>query len=839
MSAGSGFSSLLGPLLAIFIPLRDVWRSAPLVPAALAFTVGATAERLVAPQPWLVAAALLAVTLMACLHAVGRPFWLLILVALVGAGRNGAAGAWTMEHEISSLLGDDPVPLRMEAVVLDGPDLTPAGKTDPLRTSPLPARYEAMVAVVRIWQGGEPKPATGTMHLSGSGMAPLFVPGDRIDVVGQAQLTQAPANPGETDTRETWWARGIYGEIRVADRPGDLIPLGPSNVWDLRIILARIRRWASSRLSDGVDPAIEPLAAALLLGETNRLSRENWDRYRRTGVVHVLAISGQHLVLLALFLAMAGRVFGWRKTTLAIPVACTVLLYAGMTGARPAALRAAATVGALALADLLRRPRHLPSAMALSWLAVGMIDPGDLFSTGCLLSFLATTLLYWATSGWTDPPTEQEDALARARDMGRSWPWRWTRALLLAIGAAYGANLVIWIGLVPLVAERTHLISPAALLVGPPLAFLGSMALLPGFPLLLIGNSVPLVSAALGACVSMALGGCSHLVAWASTWPGGSLWVGHIAIPWLVAWHLLLVPVIAAQGGVARLRAATPALAWLALGLAMALAPQRRTDLWRCTFLSVGHGGCTVIEWADGTTTVYDAGSLTGPGMARRILVPFLWYRGIDRIDELILSHADLDHFNGVLDLVERIPVGKVVTSAWFSRKDQPGVHHVLDGLVRNHIPVEVAEIGVIADHQGSLLEFLHPHQDFMAATQNEASVVVLLRSQAGSVLLTGDLEGAGQAALLRLGAAPDVTVLQAPHHGGASANNHAFLEWTRPWLVIAQQDGRRAAASGPGGPGWWNTHVHGAITIRPAGGIIIAESFRTGQRLVRLSGKS
>ena len=87
---------------------------------------------------------------------------------------------------------------------------------------------------------------------------------------------------------------------------------------------------------------LSPLAAALLLGETNRLSRENWDQYRRTGVVHVLAISGQHLVLLALFLAMAGRVFGWRKTALAVPVACTVLIYAGMTGARPAALRAAA-----------------------------------------------------------------------------------------------------------------------------------------------------------------------------------------------------------------------------------------------------------------------------------------------------------------------------------------------------------------------------------------------------------------------------------------------------------------------------------------------------------------
>jgi len=836
VSAGSGFSNLSGPLLAIGGSLHNVWRSAPLAPAAIAFTVGATADRVLAPQPWMVALALLAVITSAAFHAPGRPLWLLILVALVGAGRNGAAVSWTMEHDLASLLGDDPIPMRIEAVVLEGPDITPAGKTDPLRTSPLPPRYEAIVAVKKIWIAGEPTPASGTMHVSGSGMAPLIVPGDRIDAVGQAQLPQAPSNPGETDSREAWWARGVHGELRVADRSGDLVPLGPSNDWDLRILLSRVRRWASSRLAAAVDPTIEPLAAALLLGETNRLSRENWDQYRRTGVVHVLAISGQHLVLLALFLAMAGRVFGWRKTALAVPVACTVLIYAGMTGARPAALRAAATVGALAFADMLRRPRHLPSAIALSWIVVGLIDPGDLFSTGCLLSFLATMLLYWATTGWSAPPTEQEDALARARDMGRSLPWRWTRTVLLGIAGAYGANLVIWIGLAPMVAARTHLISPAALLVGPPLAILGSLALLPGFPLLLIGNSIPLVSAGLGWCVAMALGGCSYLVAWASTWPGGSLWVGDITIAWLVVWHLLLIPIIAAQGSAGRLRAATPALAWLALGLAIALAPPKRTDPWRCTFLSVGHGGCTVIEWADGTTTVYDAGSLAGPGMGRRVLVPFLWYRGIDKIDELILSHADLDHFNGVLDLVERIPVGKVITSSWFARKDQPGVHYVLDGLVRNNIPIEAVDAGNIVEHQGNSLEFLHPRHQFVATTQNEASVVVLLRSPAGSVLLTGDLEGAGQSSMLRLQPIPNVTVLQAPHHGGAAANNSAFLAWTRPWLIVAQQDGRRATASGPNGTGWWNTHTHGAITVRPTGNSIIAESFLTGQRLVHIS---
>ena len=132
-----------------------------MAPAAIAFTVGATADRVLAPQPWMVALALLAVITSAAFHASGRPLWLLILVALVGAGRNGAAVSWTMEHDLASLLGDDPIPMRIEAVVLEGPDITPAGKTDPLRTSPLPPRYEAIVAVKKIWIAGEPTPASG------------------------------------------------------------------------------------------------------------------------------------------------------------------------------------------------------------------------------------------------------------------------------------------------------------------------------------------------------------------------------------------------------------------------------------------------------------------------------------------------------------------------------------------------------------------------------------------------------------------------------------------------------------------------------------------------------
>ncbi len=80
----------------------------------------------------------------------------------------------------------------------------------------------------------------------------------------------------------------------------------------------------------------------------------------------------------------------------------------------------------------------------------------------------------------------------------------------------------------------------------------------------------------------------------------------------------------------------------------------------RCTFLAVGHGGCTVLEAPDGRTLLYDAGALGGPEGDRPPNLAFLWHRGISRIDEVFLSHADLDHFNGLPALLDRFAVGQV-----------------------------------------------------------------------------------------------------------------------------------------------------------------------------------
>src|SRR5262249_33634015 len=189
---------------------------------------------------------------------------------------------------------------------------------------------------------------------------------------------------------------------------------------------------------------------------------------------------------------------------------------------------------------------------------------------------------------------------------------------------------------------------------------------------------------------------CDALVSWADGLPGACWYAGNlppwwligfytVGIIWLVAPYLLEPRRGESPGGPSpvpvksRVRWAAPTVltSWACVGL-LGGAVRATPDELRVTFLAVGHGNCTVLETPDGRCILYDSGSLAGPDVTRRQIAPFLWSRGVRRIDELILSHADLDHFNGLPALLERFAVGQITVTPSFADKTTPGVIHTL-----------------------------------------------------------------------------------------------------------------------------------------------------------------
>jgi competence protein ComEC len=368
------------------------------------------------------------------------------------------------------------------------------------------------------------------------------------------------------------------------------------------------------------------------------------------------------------------------------------------------------------------------------------------------------------------------------------------------------------------------------------LTVLTSVALLAGFPLLILAAVWEPLAHLFAPLVAWSLIACEWLVDLTDRWPVSHVYIGEVPEWWLWPLYLALLAGLTQQP----LRQRRPwlavaALGWLCAGL-VGGAARLPPDELRCTFLAVGHGGCAVLELPNGRTLLYDAGTIGGPDVARRTIAPFLWNRGVRRIDEVFLSHADLDHFNGVAALLDRFAIGQVTCTPTFADKDNVPVRHTLAALERCGVPVRIVKAGDRLTSGAVSLEVLHPPAQGPEGNENCRSMVLLVSHGTASILLTGDLEGTGMDRVLNL-AAPPIDVLMAPHHGSLRANVEAFALWARPRVVVSCQGPPRGRDQLPEvyqgvGARTLATWPHGAVTVRSTGRGLVVETFVTRERL-------
>jgi competence protein ComEC len=602
--------------------------------------------------------------------------------------------------------------------------------------------------------------------------------------------------------------------------------------------LAVVRGWGQDALARNLPLETSGMAMALLLGEGAPLTSDDWDKYVRTGIIHVLAISGQHLVVLAAVLWSVLRLAGVRQRRGATAVALFLLGYALLSGGRPPALRSSIAVCAAAGAVLLQRRTLAANIFALAWLVVLLLNPMDIFATGCLLTFLSVAVLHWGT-GWL--LQRKKDPLDQLIDTTRP---AWLRALRWfgrELALAYAVSIVIWLAITPLAASRYNLVSPIGIVLGPPLTLLSSIALIAGFLLLLAALACPPLTPLLAIPVHWSLAACVRLVDFADRLPGAHFTVGTIPEWWLWVFYTALLAVLTQAPLRQHWRwGVVGGLGWLCVGLVGCNARLPADELC-CIFLAVGHGGCTVIQTPDGRTLLYDAGALGGPDVIRRVIGPFLWSRGIRRVDEVLLSHADLDHFNGLPQLLDRFAVGQVTWTPTFADKQAPGVEYVVSELTRRGVAVRVAKSGDMLTAGPVTLEVLHPPAEGVPGNENARSLVLAVRHAGHTLLLTGDLEGEGMRRVLSL---PPVRsqILMAPHHGSRAADPAGLAQWARPRVVISCQGPPRSPGGTPDiyaskGAQFLSTWDEGAVTVRSHVSGLVVETFRTGQRIVVRTG--
>ncbi len=806
----------------------------PLVPVAAAVAGGIVCDRLadLPPAVWLAAAVCCLVCWLllyrARYHGAGA------LVLLVGVA--ACAGTWHQLRwnyfrydEVGRFAGPVQQPVCLEGVAIGSPRYTPPPPANPLRMLPATATTYLEVRVLAVRDGTVWRSASGRARLVVAGQLLGVVHGDRLRIFANLAKVSPAQNPGQFDRR--WHARSHRRLARLRTSWPDCVTvLHRGSRWDPFCWPSHLRIQAHRLLDRHIGPRQAALASGVLLGAREQVDPDLHEAFFVTGTVHLLAISGLHVGMVALvFYWLFRRLVGSQQRALAM-VAALVVLYALLAQARPPVVRAAVLVLVYCLARFSGRVPLPGNSLAAALLVVLAANPADLFRTGVQLSFLAAGVIFTVMAVW--PPRQQLDPLDRI--VQESKP-RWLRLLgwLAALcGRTLLVSILLWLVLLPLIVARFHIVAWIAPLVGLLIWIPMAAAVVCGLLLLITGWLLPPVAAVFGYLCGVALGIVQLGLNWGQQIPGNPLWVPGPAEWWLAGFYGM----VAVYGLMPSLRTrrmlwAAALSAWIAAGWAAWPRPNTHGAL-HCTFLAVGHGCAAVVQTPSGGVLLFDAGCLGDPRWAASDLAKFLWLQGYTRVDRIILSHADADHYNMVPYLLGRFAVEGIVVGPSMFRQTSPALGALRRALAEAGVPVLRCSAGsTLWNEPGCALRVLHPPEKWPPHSDNAASLVVKVDARGRSILLTGDIEPPGLDLLLtRTDGACDV--LLAPHHGSRRSNPPGLTAWCQPEVVIlsgaaGDQYSETAATCKAAGIDVFHTARSGAIGVIVDGETLRIQTYR------------
>ena len=703
-----------------------------------------------------------------------------------------------VENDIIRYSGNEPVLVRLRADVLEDGQWVASDSPWPSD----PSLYlSAKVTTIHTHQGWIS--ADGIIRVRVRRPSRSIVRGEQLEMLGMLNRYQGPQNPGEFD-----WCRYNRFQNRLCrltvDNGEALRPLKPTTVPAPPGLITRFRKHFSTVLSnEDFSAESSSLLKAMVLGERDATFSRLNKAFQRTGLFHFLCVSGLHLGVLAGFIWFVGLVVGLPRRASALLVMAAIISYALLVPARAPIIRATVVVCLLCLAEISGRRSRRLHTLALAALVVLLWRPSEIFNIGFQLSFtivaalillcprLARLLLGAGMVGWvTDPGTHPKPRVKQVR----LWLWCWFIKL-------FSICLIAWFVSAPLVVYYFGWFNPWAPVYSVIMAPLAVVTIVSGYITVVLGSTFPLLANSLQS-ISLSLADLFfHAATVLAKIPGI---IQHLPAPpimLIVAFYILLILVAVRPRLQRRYPPAVPGRAWTIVPFVALLAaylwfsgPTRPSDTLAFHLLAVGNGQAALLELPNGATLVYDAGNMSGADLSSRTTMPFLRTRHLRKLDALMISHPNWDHYSAATELIKATEIPTLIVSPHF--QDDPQRKH-LSGMFRTGAASAIVGQSMRLANTGTAqIEILWPPHDtalVQKLTSNDSSLVTRVTYAGRRILLTGDISSTAQGLLLASGTDLQADVLVWPHHGAIVNTTEEFFQAVNPRILLVSCDAKRA----------------------------------------------
>jgi len=618
--------------------------------------------------------------------------------------------------------------------------------------------------------------------------------GQQVELLGRMGRFRRPPNPGQYDQAAAARRNHTLVRMTVPAAEGATVVGGADRPWYARLYW-NVRASARQHLGRLGTDADGRLLNALIIGERHpALDRLNRAMIR-CGIAHFLSISGLHLGVFLGFVYLLCRLCALSPRRSATLVLGVLGAYVLLAEPRVPLLRSAIMAAFLCIATICRRRHSAPNALAAAAIVLLVIDPLQLFAPGFQLSFAIVAGIIClhgpVRRGLFGRWLRRRGLVVFRTDQRLSRYVRFTLLNRLMDGAAIA--LVAYAAAAPLVAYHFDLFSPYAAPLSVLLFPLVVAVLVPGYVSMALLWPLPGLSYAIGRAASGAASLLGRAVQAVNVLPGVSFELRPLPAAWVLGCYAALgLVVFARRLPLGRIWAAA-AIAALCVWTAAAQLPASAPPTAELHLLAVGSGQCALLRTPGGQTVLLDAGTLRSYDAYRQVIAPFLRDRRLPCPRRVFVSHANTDHFNALGGLIDSGKLERIYLNDYFAAgPPSPSIEEAAETKFMRSLldaDVEVVRLRegevVVLDDRTSVEVVWPPQQRRDDLSVNDTSLVLRIKCDGQSVLLTSDLDETGQRALAAAPRAVAADVLVLPHHGGWEPSLPGFFDAVDPGVVL------------------------------------------------------